>query len=143
MKKNDEFEWSDLEPQRLIILAVIFSMPIILGIIAVNLGFEGTSIIIFTGVYVLYPFLTLFFVLNLLKKEHKEIGGKVGIAILYLQIPLTYSWSLEILITGLSDSENWLGLVFQLVGNLAAFILIGLGVGCFSSGALISSWVTF
>ena len=142
MKINDG-NLSDVEPQRLIILAVIVLIPVILGIIAVNLGFEGTSIIIFTGVYVLYPMGTVFVVHDFLKKEHQEIGGKVGIAILYLQIALTYSWSLEILFSGLSDSENWLGLVFQLVGNLAGFILIGGPMGCFYSGALISSWVTF
>ena len=143
MKINDGFKWSDVEPQRLIIWVVIVLIPIILGIFAVNLGFEGTSIIIFTGVYLLYPMGTVSFVQDFLKKEHREIGKKVGIAILYLQIALTYSWSLEFLILGLSDRDNFLDLVFQLVGNLAAFILIGGPMGLFSSGALISSWVTF
>jgi len=95
MKINDG-NLSDVEPQRLIILAVIVLIPVILGIIAVNLGFEGTSIIIFTGVYVLYPMGTVSVVHDFLKKEHQEIGGKVGIAILYLQIALTYSWSQKI-----------------------------------------------
>ena len=141
--KLKENEKHSIGAQVLVVSFFLALVPIFIGTVVVNLGYERTGALIFAGVY-LYPFGSWLFVNNfILKKETEKWFQKVGLFIVYLQVGLTYSWSLEMLFTGVVEQESFGLMLLKLAINAPAFILVGFTVGCFLTGALISSWVTF
>jgi len=123
-----------------------FVLPLIIGTFAINLGFNRIASIIFMFVWVTYP---LAIVLSIRELFATDIIKRIPILeyipaiILYFQLGVTYSFSIDILFAGLGDADNPIHFIFQLFGNILGFCFIGLLVGTISMGVLIMSWFTF